>query len=41
MIGTSYEGRDIRVLKVCRDGCNEEKPAVYVQAGEVILGYSS
>ena len=31
-IGQSYEGRDMRVLKVCRGGCGN-KPAMWIDGG--------
>ncbi len=35
-IGTSYEGRTLRVLKICTSAtCGEnDKPALYIDAGE-------
>ena len=35
MIGKSYEGVDIRVLKICWDGCRDEKPAMWVNGGKI------
>ena len=31
-IGKSYEGSDMRILKVCRGGCRD-KPALWVDGG--------
>ena len=31
-IGQSYEGRNLRIAKICRDGCGN-KPAMYIQGG--------
>ena len=33
MIGQSFEGTDLRLLKICRDGCNDQKPAVWIDGG--------
>ena len=32
-IGESYEGRQMRVLKVCRSGCGNGKPALWIDGG--------
>ena len=32
VIGQSYEGRDLRIAKICRGGCGN-KPAMYIQGG--------
>jgi len=32
-IGQSYEGTDMRVLKVCLDGCTGSKPAMWIDGG--------
>lgn len=32
VIGTSYEGRDMKVLKLCKDGCGN-KPAIWLDGG--------
>ena len=34
VIGQSYEGRDLRLLKICTDGCNDAKPAMYIDGGD-------
>ena len=37
VIGQSYEGQDIRVLKICTNGCNDDKPAIFLDGGNLFL----
>merc|ERR1719361_2436990 len=32
VIGTSYEGRDMKIIKICKGGCGH-KPAVWLDGG--------
>ena len=38
VIGQSLEGQDLRLIKLCRDGCGT-KPAVYLQGGLCISSF--
>ena len=35
VIGQSFEGEDLLMLKICTDGCNDEKPAVFINGGKL------
>ena len=33
-IGQSYEGRDMKVLKICDGACDDSRPTIFFQCGE-------
>ena len=33
MVGKSAEGRELKVIKICRDGCGK-KPIIFIEGGE-------
>ena len=37
VIGQSFEGVDMRILKICTDGCNDAKPAMFLDGGVSFL----
>ena len=36
VIGQSWEGRDLKILKICRGGCGN-KPAIWIDGGNDLL----
>ena len=36
VIGQSWEGRDLKILKICQGGCGK-KPAIWIDGGEDII----
>ena len=38
VIGKTYEGRDIKVFKVCRGGCGK-KPLIFIESGMMDINY--
>ena len=35
VIGQSWEGRDLKIIKICKDGCGN-KPAIWIDGGSRI-----
>ena len=33
MVGKSAEGRELKVIRICRDGCGK-KPIIFIEGGE-------
>ena len=36
VIGHSYEGREIKIIKICKEGCGS-KPAIWIDGGNFRL----
>ena len=34
VIGQSWEGRDLKIIKICKDGCGN-KPAIWIDGGSL------
>ena len=38
VIGQSWEGRELKIIKICKDGCGK-KPAIWIDGGSLILNH--
>ena len=38
VIGQSWEGRDLKIIKICKDGCGN-KPAIWIDGGSLSPKY--
>ena len=36
VIGQSWEGRDLKIIKICKDGCGN-KPAIWIDGGSLLI----